>query len=411
MQSKRALLLVVAIFSSLGCASATAHELGRDLLFAWASDVGREDSDFLAVVDLATNQVIRTVPVGQSGTMAHHTDYEMPRDGTLLANDFYANRTWLFDLSNPQAPKIRWTVADTGTLSFAHSFARLPNGNIVATFQRGDHADRSPGGIAEFTIEGRLLRWSSAADPHANEYVRPYSLAIVSKLDRIVTTTADMGATMPAMPNMPNMPNMPAMRTKPAAKSPASRTVQLWRLSDLKLLQTLVLPAGPSGTEQFNPNEPRVLADGRTVMVGTGNCGLYRLHNLDSARATAEFVHGLGQKSCAVPVVAGHFWIVAVGSLPGLVAIDISDPSHAREASRLVLDADAMPHWLSLAPDGRRIAITGFKSMRSKILLATVDPLSGKLALTGSIDFAGKSWPHGSTSAAMPHGVVFARSR
>ena len=408
MQFKRAFLLVAAIMPSLVCATATAHEPSRDLLFAWASDVDRKDSDFLAVVDLRTNQVIRTVPVGQAGTMAHHTDYEMPGDGTLIANDFYGNRSWLFDLSNPQAPKIRWTVADAGRLSFAHSFARLPNGNIVATFQRGDHADQLPGGIAEFTTNGRLLRWSSAVDPQSREYVRPYSLAVVPKLDRIVTTTADMGATMP---NMPNMPNMGSMDTKPAAKSPASRTVQLWRLSDLKLMQTLVLPAGPSGTEQFNPNEPRLLADGRTVMVGTGNCGLFRLHGLDSARATAEFVYGLGLKNCAVPIVAGHFWIIAVGSLPGLVAIDISAPSRAREVSRLMLDADSMPHWISLAPDGRRIAITGFKSMRSKILLATVDPLSGKLALTGSIDFAGQTWPHGSTHAAMPHGVVFARHR
>jgi hypothetical protein len=260
MQRKWKLGMLLAVLTATGCVTSASRPPREDLLFAWASDEDRKDKDFLAVIDLRTNQIVTTVPVGQSGTLAHHTDYEMAADDTLVANDFYGNRTWLFDLSDPRAPKIRW--------SFADSFARLPNGHIVATFQRGDHANNSPGGLAEFGGNGRLLRWSSA-DPNSNEFVRPYSLTIVPKLDRIVTTTADMGSNMPAMPNMPVMP---------AAKAQPSRSVQIWRMSDLKLLQTLILPAGPAGTEQNNPNEPRLLADGLTVMVGTGNCGLYRLH-------------------------------------------------------------------------------------------------------------------------------------
>jgi hypothetical protein len=49
--------------------------------------------------------------------------------------------------------------------------------------------------------------------------------------------------------------------------------------------------------------------------------------------------------------------------------------------------------------------------MRSKILLATIDPADGKLALTGTIDFDRAAWPHGATGAAIPHGTVFARPR
>jgi hypothetical protein len=394
--------LLAATLVAAGCATTSQRQPAPDLLFAWASDADRKDSDFLAVIDLRTNQVVTTVPVGLSGTMAHHTDYEMPGDGTLMANDFYGNRTWLFDLSDPLAPKVRWSFADVGPISFAHSFARLPNGNIVATLQRGDHANEMPGGIAEFATDGRLLRWSSA-DPRSDEFVRPYSLAIVPKLDRIVTTTADMGSNMPAMPNMPATAVMPAMKAKP------SRSIQIWRMSNLKLLQTVDLPAGPNGTEEDNPNEPRLLADGRTVMVGTGSCGLYRLKNIDAAQPLAELVYALGQKSCAVPVVAGHYWVIAVGSLPGLVALDLADPSHPHEVSRLVLDTEWMPHWTSLAPDGRRIVITGFKGMRSKIVLATIDPGSGSLALTGTIDLDRAAWPHGATGAAIPHGTVFAR--
>ena len=405
MQRKWTLGLLLAVLTATGSVMASSRVPREDLLFSWASDADRKDSDFLAVIDLRTNQVVTTVPVGQSGTLAHHTDYEMPADHTLLANDFYGNRTWLFDLSNPLAPKVRWSSSDAGPLSFAHSFARLPNRNMLATFQRGDHANSTPGGIAEFASDGRLLRWSSAADPQSHEFVRPYSLAIVPKLDRIVTTTADMGS------NMPAMPNMPAMAHDAAVKNPPSRSVQIWRMSDLKLLHTLVLPAGPAGTEQNSPNEPRLLADGRTVMVGTGNCGLYRLHGLDGPKPSAEFVYALGQTGCAVPVVAGRYWVIAVQNLPGLVALDIADPSHPREVSRLTLDPDWVPHWLSLAPDGRRLVVTGFKQMRSKILLATIDGANGKLALTGTIDFDRTAWPHGATGAAIPHGTVFARPR
>jgi hypothetical protein len=98
---------LLAVTLATGCATTSQRQPPSDLLFAWASDADRKDSDFLAVIDLHTNRVITTVPVGQSGTMAHHTDYQMPDDGTLLANDFYGNRTWLFDLSDPLAPKAR----------------------------------------------------------------------------------------------------------------------------------------------------------------------------------------------------------------------------------------------------------------------------------------------------------------
>ncbi|MFL6842063.1 MAG: hypothetical protein ACJ8D2_06415, partial [Sphingomicrobium sp.] len=135
MSRKRKICLLVTMLAATGCATTSHRRAAPDLLFTWASDADRKDSDFLAVIDLRTNQVVTTLPVGQSGTMAHHTDYEMPRDGTLLANDFYGNRTWLFDLADPRTPKIRWSFADVGAISFAHSFARLPNGDIVATLQ------------------------------------------------------------------------------------------------------------------------------------------------------------------------------------------------------------------------------------------------------------------------------------
>ena len=48
--------------------------------------------------------------------------------------------------------------------------------------------------------------------------------------------------------------------------STASRNLQVWRLSDLALLHTVPLPDGPAGDEGLLTAEPRVLADGRTVL-------------------------------------------------------------------------------------------------------------------------------------------------
>ena len=70
-----------------------------------------------------------------------------------------------------------------------------------------------------------------------------------------------------------------------------ARSVQAWRLSDLELLKTVVLPACERGNEPYLPAEARVLADGRTVVVNTFTCGLYLLSGVDSTDPEATLVH------------------------------------------------------------------------------------------------------------------------
>ena len=85
--------------------------------------------------------------------------------------------------------------------------------------------------------------------------LRTYSALPIPALDRIVSTTTDMDDTNPY----------------------TSHTLQVWRLSDLTLLHTFALPQGPLGDEANYTAEPRLLEDGRTVLVSTFNCGLYLL--------------------------------------------------------------------------------------------------------------------------------------
>lgn len=362
-------------------------------LFVWTADADGQQSDFLAVIDLdrrskTYGDVVATTPTGVKNSYAHHTEHELAPGNVLLANGFGANRTWLFDLRQPRKPSIKASFGEAGAMMHAHSFARLPSGTILATYQMTGHKNEGPGGIAEISAAGAVLRSSPVTGLDPLEFVRPYSLAIVPKLDRIVTTTADMQA-------------------KAAAK-----TVQIWRLSDLKLLATIPLPPGPRGKEHLDSAEPRLMADGRTVMVSTFNCGLYVVDGLATDRPNARLVHDFGTGECALPVVAGRYWVQTDTALPGLISIDISDPRRPRTVDRLTLAAGQEPHWISLAPDGRRIVISGGgKTLKNKILFATIDPKTGKLALDPalSIDFDRKSWPHGDSGKAIPHGAVFSR--
>jgi len=370
------------------CATASSAKRGGDYLFVWASDADKEQSDFLAVLDAKTGNVISTALTGTKGGVAHHTEHRMPEGGMLFANGFGAGRTWVFDLRHPTKPTVAASFGDAGELMHAHSFERLPNGNVLATYQMGDHNNETPGGLAEISPHGRILRTSSAADPSAHTFIRAYSLAIVPKLDRVVTTTSDM-------------------HSKGVAE-----TIQIWRLADLKLLHTIPLPPGPRGKEHQDSAEPRLLPDGRTVMVNTFNCGLFRIVGLETDTPSAQLVHDFGAGECALPVVSGRFWVQTGTGLPGLVSLDLSNPSMPRVVDRLKLGSGEEPHWISLAPDGQRIIISsGHKALESKLLMARINPRNGKLALDKnfSVTFDRLAWPHGNSGPAIPHGAVFSR--
>lgn len=384
--------IIVALLSMLLLGASSPPK--GDYLFVWAADADGGQSDFLAVIDLDRSspthgKVVATVPTGVKKGYSHHTEHDMPRGNILFANGFGAGRTWLFDLTRPKMPKLRASFTDAGTMMHPHSFVRLPNNNVLATFQMTGHANDAPGGLAEIDNQGRIVRTSPLSGLPPGEFVRPYSLAVVPKLDRIVTTSSDM------------------------AEKGVARSVQIWRLSDLKYLSTVGLPAGLRAKVGDDPAEPRLLADGKTVMVSTFNCGLYLLDGIDRPAPSAKLVHDfIGPGYCAIPVVAGHYWVQTDPGLPGLVSLDIKDPARPSVVDRLVLPKDHQPHWISRSADGRRIVISGGdKLLQSKILIARFDPKSGKLALDPSvaIDFDRVSWPHGDSGKAIPHGAVFSR--
>jgi hypothetical protein len=395
----RRLLLPVLMLAGCATAGGSAERAG-DHLFVWAGAGAEGESDFLAVVDVGQTsptygRILAAAPVGARGG-AHHTEHQMPAGGFLAANAFGSGRTFLFDLRRPLQPSVVGSFGEAGEYMHPHSFARLPNGNLLATYQMRGHGNATPGGLAEIDGAGRVIRVSDASDPGSAEpFIRPYSLAVVPALDRVVTTSSDMHATA------------------------VSRAVQVWRLSDLRLIRTIVLPPGPRGGENEDPAEPRVLADGRTVMVSTFTCGLFLLRDIQTDQPSAQFVHSFSQSDkCALPVVAGRYWVQTDASYPALISLDVSDPARPREVGRLTLQPRQFLHWIALAPDGERIVISGGNGdMRHHVLMARIDRSNGRLSLDHTfrtpgaaepgISFDRNDWPHGRFGSAVPHGAVF----
>ena len=361
---------------------------GAPDLGAWRRDQGL-GKDFLAVFDVRPGatfgRLVAMRPAGEA-VMAHHTSYAEPSDGRLYANDWLGNRTSVFDLRDPRDPRLVRQFGSVGALGYPHSFVHLANGDTLVTFQYSGGYNHAPGGLVEFDPQGRVVRQASAAVPgHPN--VRPYSLAVSERLDRVVTGSADMMGTQ------------------------VSHVVQVWRLSDLKLLKTMVLPAPPAYyvDPAADASEPRVLADGKTIVVPTFNCGLFLVRKLAGPNPTLEHIYDFGYRICEVPVVAGHYLVETMESGHAIVSLDLHDPAHPREVSRLLLPPDEYPHWLALEPDGDRLAITGYGALATHVRFATIDRRTGRLRLErASIDFT-RAWPDGWQGSAIPHGAVFSR--
>lgn len=377
----------------------------RSYLFVWAGDDSTKNSDFLAVLDADPasahyGQVTASVAVpGPSGT-PHHTELEMPEGGFLLANAFESGQTMLFDLREPQHPSLVTSFGDLDGYMHPHTYVRLANGHVLATFQyHGGHEPTADGGgLVEIDQSGKLIRSSSAMDASAkDELIRPYSLVVIPALDRVVSTNTSMHF----------------------RHERETRTVQIWRLSDLKLLKTVVLPAGPGGSEQKLPGEPKLSTDGKTVLIHTFSCGLYAMDGVETNQPSVRLVKAFEGERCAVPLRLGHYWIQTLFSAHALASYDISDLAHIREVSRLTLDDKQKPHWIAADPEGRRIVLNSGEYGEHRLFMVAFDRQSGALTLdtrfrdAGSdkpgVSMDGRSWPHGFHGDAYPHGTVFSR--
>lgn len=390
------------------CAKSDTAATGHSL-FVFTGDRNKQGKDFLLVVDAdprspTFGRMLTSLETDQQTVRPHHTEYTMPASGMLFANDHDAGRSFIFDLRDPMQPKVVTSFNDMGGFAHPHSYLRLPNGHVLASFQHNHATMHSggrgkSGGLVEIDDDGKLVRAVSNADPaFADNLLMPYSLAVLPEIDRVVSTNSSMHDDDLLSGN----------------------TFQVWRLSDLKLLTTRYFDPGAQGYAHISPEEPRIGPDG-SVYVQTLACGLERITDIATDSPKSKLVHTFPGNWCGVPVIVGHYLVQSVPSVHGFIALDLSDPAQPVEVSRLKISDDYFPHWTSWDPATKRIVITP-KPMGSdasdRMYLLKIDADTGVLSVDedfrdtdGKVgfSFASRAWPHGWTGPGLPHGAVFSR--
>ena len=396
------------VLGSFAVPAHSAQQTGTSdhFLFVWAGDRARQGNDFLLVINAdpasaSYGRLATTLATDQRTMLVHHTEYSMPASGMLFANDHDAGRTFIFDVRNPLHPKIVSSFTDMAGYMHPHSYLRLPNGNVLATFQHAHHGDSSgqvgkTGGLVEIDDQGKVIRSASSADPaFAGALLMPYSLVVIPKIDRVVSTNSSMHD----------------------EDIFSGVTYQVWRLSDLKLLKTAYLDVGENRYAHISPEEPRLGPDG-SIYVQTLGCGIERITGVDGSEPRSKLVFSFPGNWCGVPTVVGHYLIQSVPAIHGFIVLDISDGAKPKEVSRLELSDVYHPHWTAWDPKTERLVVTSGHTPEDRLYLLRLDQATGALTVdeafrdsdgTPGFSFAEREWPHGWKGVGAPHGAVFSR--
>lgn len=397
------LMLLMACAAQQALCQSAQPSPGGHYLFAWTGDAAKKGNDFLAVIDAdpaspSYGYLMATVVTNQQTKRVHHTEYVMPASAMLFANDHDAGRTFIFDLHDPLHPKIAGSFTDMAGYMHPHSYLRLPDGHVLASFQHS-HDSMDPeslgkhGGLVEIDDAGKVIRSASAADPaFPDALLTPYSLVVIPELDRVVSTNS-------------------AMDFEDLFRG---LTYQIWRLSDLKLLKTMYFDQGTERYAQISPEEPRLAPDG-SVFVQTLACGIERITDIGTDSPKSELVYSLPTSFCGVPTIVSHYLIVSILYDHVVVVLDIANETKPVEVSRVKFGDDYLPHWTGWDAKTNRIVVTGGGG---RLYLLKFDPASGALSIDEGFhdsdgkpgfNFSEREWPHGWRGTGAPHGVVFSR--
>ena len=399
-------------------------------LFVFAGDQDKEDPDFLAMMNVdpaseTRGEPVSSVSICHKDSMPHHTEYVAPPPGEpIFMNAHHHELSLIVDIQSPKALVLEKTFKPPASLRYPHDYKRTPAGTRLVGFLRSDGASPDPsedltpgghGGIAEYTMDGELIRSVSAAVPGLKKAVRPYAFALLPEQDRFLITSA------------------------PMHENSWADVVQIYRYSDFTLLHTLELPVGrlPNGEVQEGSQRagfgPRVLDDG-SIFLNTYGCAFYHVTDIDTDAPNVSTVHTLKTKAaksddyirgaCGIPVRIGDFWVQPVGHRHEVVVLDISDPTAPEEVFHLKTPRTFNPHWLGKDPLGNRLVLGSELGSEQGFFVLRIDEETGALAFDkafqgkhkglilnrkqdGYVSFDRAAWPHGETGMAFGHAAIF----
>ena len=426
------LWLVGALLAACGGPNAgvDASEDTSPYILIFAGDKDGKDSDFLAMIDVdpesdTRGEAIISTPINHRSSMPHHMEYVPPPNGEpIFLNAHHPEQSFVVHASVSNGINIEASFSPPASLRFPHDYTRTPTGTRLVGFLRGVGKSPDPeekltpgnhGGIAEYSVDGELLRSVSAAVPGLTKAVRPYAFALLPDQDRFIVTSA------------------------PMMEKSWAEVVQIYRYSDFKLLHTIPLPIGefPDGTAIKNDPAagfgPRVLDDG-SVFLNSYSCAFYHLTHIASDAPQLNVVHGLKTKpsahrnaipgACGIPFRIGQYWIQPAGELNAVVVLDILDPKSPKEVFRLATPKDFNPHWLAKDPLADRLILGAELGGEQGFFILRFDRKTGSLSFDksfrgakksrffskkrdGYISLEKKEWPHGSTGYAWGHAALF----
>lgn len=396
-------------------------------------DQDEQDEDFITVLDVdpksgTRGQPLGSTPIGHKASMVHHMEYKAPPKGEpIFMNGHHHELSMIVNIEDPTNPVISGSFAPPSPLRFPHDYSRTVSGTRLVGFLRGEGDSPDPeegtspgnhGGIAEYTMQGELIRTASAAADGYRKAIRPYAFAQLPEVDRLTVTSA------------------------PMMEHSWADVVQIYRYSDFELLHTLDLEVGVDHTGRpvdgingagFGQH---VLDDG-SIFLNSYGCNFYHLTGIASDDPQLDLVFSVEtapsadltkiRGACGIPVLIGQYWVQPIGKNQQVVVLDISDPRNPVEVFRLDTPEGFAPHWLGKDPAGNRLILGAELGGEQGFYMLRIDESSGRIEFdpdfadyrsdsplnmfrsksTGYISLDREEWPHGPTGTAWGHAAVF----
>jgi methanethiol oxidase len=430
-RARPALRLAWALVVAAGCGGPSPDEVpyaGEPYLAVWAGDHDRADPDFLAMIDVEPRSrryatVVATVPVGSRGNEPHGLG-PLRADGRLMATGVRTSRVFTFDVRDPSAPELHHV--EEGARRWLHSapthvVGRARGALFVTCPDRRDYRGTpyeildAPGGLVIVDDDGRAVEELSGATKEARAFiVAPSDGAVVPGNRRLVTTNRGHGfATTSTGPFMPGI------------------TVQVWPVQGRRPEATIVLEAGPRGSENLGPDAIAVLARRPFVFVATADGGaLYGANFVGETIPGFRLLHDFGADARPAALATtpnDRFLVVALAGTGTIAVLDVRNPYVPAVVSTVELPGRgaAGPGALAVSADGSRIAVSTYgietptlqEPGTRRVYLLRLDGATGAVRIDGAfrdelsgdpgLDFRRAEWPHGRSGAARPAGLRF----
>jgi selenium binding protein SBP56 len=359
------MLTLAGLIVVLSATSPASYE-GRDeqkpakTLYVWAGDQARIAPDFLAVINFDEDSpgygtVIRTVPVpgpGSSGNEPHHCHLSADKNtlacGGLLALLKGQNSIFFFDVSDARRPTFLFSTS--GTLSnITDDFLPLTHGGFLVT-QMGDHAGGTPGRVAEFDRDLRMVaEWPP--DPPMHDF-NPHGISARPELNLMVTSDFMMPAS-----TLNVVPGDPLLRG----------SIRVWDLQNRSIVRTIVIPSALGTMDvKLIPNDPLGRAftagmfDGLVYLVDTANGTSRVVFDCENIVPHVEVpVRGGMTQLLAMPR-SGDRLIFASFQAGQVGMLDVTDPEHPLQTGIVSLGVDAGPHMIALTDDDKRLVVSDY---------------------------------------------------